>query len=548
MRIGKVLQSSDDPLNQELTLPSRYPFTRQVLRKMATTKQKSQKLDQRQSQMYELGGVARVEKQHSSGKLTARERIDYLLDPGTFQEFGLFATAPGDSDGSKFPADGVIVGCGAIRGRLTFVASQDFTVGGGAVGKMHAQKIVSAMQQAMKCGAPFIQINDSGGARIQEGVESLHGYGEIFYHNTLLSGVVPQISIIAGPCAGGAAYSPALTDFVIMVDKVGKMLLTGPDVIKAVTGQSITAEELGGARVASSKAGLAHFVVESDEAAIELSKRLLSFLPQNNAIDPPRTARYGTLDFGHDDELDSIIPDDPREPYEVRDVITRIIDDGDFLEIFQLFAPNIVIGLARIGGRTIGIVANQPSVKAGVLDIDSSDKAARFIRFCNAMNIPLLTLVDVPGFLPEIEQEHRGIIRHGAKMLFAYSAATVPKVTVILRKAYGGSYLAMCAKALGADRVFAWPTAEIAVMGAEGAVNLLYKKELEAVENQQALREEKIEEYRDKFASPYVAASHGQIDSIIQPGDTREYLLFAFATFESKRELRPPKKHGTIPL
>lgn len=515
---------------------------------MPTVKQLLLDLEKRRQRFWQMGGDVRVQKQHEQGKLTARERVALLFDEGTFQEFGLFVTPAEDPDGEKFPADAVITGCGAIQGRLTFVASQDFTVGGGAVGKKHAEKTVSAMQQAIKVGAPFIQINDSGGARIQEGVDSLHGYGEIFYHNTLLSGVVPQISIISGPCAGGAAYSPALTDFVIMVDQRAKMFITGPEVIKAVTGQTVTAEELGGAMTCASLSGVAHFVAKDDPTAIAIAQLLMSYFPQNNTQDPPRVNDQNFLEFRPNPELDHIIPDNSKEPYDVKDVILQIVDNRDWLEVQPFFAPNILVGFARVGGRSVGIVANQPVVKAGALDIDASNKSARFIRFCNAMNIPLITFVDVPGFLPGIEQEHNGIIRHGAKMLFAYSAATVPKITIILRKAYGGAYLAMCGKALGADRVFAWPTAEVAVMGAEGAVNVLYKKEMEQANDPAKFRKEKIEQYRKEHASPYVAASRGQIDAVILPRDTREYLLFALETFQSKTELRPAKKHGTIPL
>jgi len=515
---------------------------------MPTTRDLLNELEARRNRVWEMGGAARVEKQHLSGKLTARERIALLFDPGTFQELGLFAAPADDPDGTKFPSDGVVVGCGAVNGRLTFVAAQDFTVGGGAVGAMHAQKFCDVMEQALSCGAPFIQINDSGGARIQEGVDSLHGYGHIFRLNTLLSGVVPQISIIAGPCAGGAAYSPALTDFVIMVAKEAKMFITGPEVVKAATGQEITAEELGGATVATDLSGVAHFMAQNDEDAIRITKRLLSFLPQSNTADPPRSAETEALEFAPDPLLDEAIPDNPRAPYNVLNVIVRLLDGGDFFEVQARYAANIVVGFGRIGGRSVGIIANQPSVLAGALDINSSDKASRFILFCDAMNIPLVTLVDVPGFLPGIEQEHGGIIRHGAKMLFAYGAATVPKITIILRKAYGGAFLAMCGKAMGADRVFAWPTAEIAVMGAEGAVQILYKKELDQAADPKALRTEKYEEYRRQHASPYVAAGHGQVDAVIMPRDTREYLLFSLETLHTKHELRPAKKHGTMPL
>lgn len=513
----------------------------------STTKDKLTELEKRRIRLWEMGGAERIEKQHAQGKLTARERIAVLFDEGTFQEFGLFATSRQQPDAAKFPGDGVVAGCGAINGRLTFAVAQDFTVGGGAVGEMHAEKICYTMDQALKCGAPFIQINDSGGARIQEGVDSLAGYGRIFYRNTALSGVVPQISVIAGPCAGGAAYSPALTDFIIMIDRESKMFITGPQVVKAVTGQDITAEALGGAMVAANLSGVAHFIAKDDQDALAISKRLLTFLPQNNT----RTAHLqesGVLEFQPDPLLDGLIPDDSREPYDVHTVIERVADDNDFMEVQAQYAPNMVIGFIRIGGRSVGIIANQPNHLAGAIDINASNKSARFIRFCDTMNIPLITFVDVPGFLPGIQQEYGGIIRHGAKMLFSYSAATVPKLTVILRKAYGGAYLAMCGKSMGADRVFAWPTAEIAVMGAEGAVKILYKKELTEAADPDAVSEEKMEEYRTKHASPYIAAGRGHVDAVILPRDTREHLLFALETLHTKHELRPAKKHGTMPL
>ncbi len=515
-----------------------------------TTKEKIERLRELKARLQQGGGEKRIEKQHESGKLTARERVGMLFDPETIQEMFLFTrhrcTMFGMA-GKELPGDGVITATGAVDGRQMFVASQDFTVSGGSVGEMHADKICQVMDMALKSGAPFVLINDSGGARIQEGIGSLSGYGRIFYRNVLLSGVVPQISIIAGPCAGGAAYSPALTDFIIMVQGIGKLFITGPQVIRQVTGEQISEEELGGAYAQESQSGVVHFIAESDEHALQLCKKLLSFLPPNNIEDPPD---YGSGDLvvTEDMELNRIIPDSPREPYDVKDVIVRLVDGGDFLEIQEHYAANAVIGFGRVNGFTVGIVANQPMVMAGVLDINSSDKISRFVRFCNAFNIPLVTLVDVPGFMPGVQQEYGGIIRHGAKMLFVYSAATVPKISIILRKAYGGAYLAMCGKDLGCDRVAAWPTGEIAVMGPEGAVNIVYRNDIKNAEDPDAAREKFVDEYREEFANPYVGAGRNLIDDIIEPKDTRRYLSLALESLRTKRDLRPQKKHGLIPL
>jgi methylmalonyl-CoA carboxyltransferase large subunit len=515
-----------------------------------TTKEKIERLRELKARLQQGGGEKRIEKQHESGKLTARERVGMLFDPDTIQEMFLFTrhrcTMFGMA-GKELPGDGVVTATGAVDGRQVFVASQDFTVSGGSVGEMHADKICQVMDMALKSGAPFVLINDSGGARIQEGIGSLSGYGRIFYRNVLLSGVVPQISIIAGPCAGGAAYSPALTDFIIMVQGIGKLFITGPQVIKQVTGEQISEEELGGAYAQESQSGVVHFIAESDEHALQLCKKLLSFLPPNNIEDPPDYGS-GELVVTEDLELNKIIPDSPREPYDVKDVIVRLVDGGDFLEIQEHYAANAVIGFGRVNGFTVGIVANQPLVMAGVLDINSSDKISRFVRFCNAFNIPLVTLVDVPGFMPGVQQEYGGIIRHGAKMLFVYSAATVPKISIILRKAYGGAYLAMCGKDLGCDRVAAWPTGEIAVMGPEGAVNIVYRNDIKNAEDPDAAREMFVDEYREEFANPYVGAGRNLIDDIIEPKDTRRYLSLALESLRTKRDLRPQKKHGLIPL
>jgi methylmalonyl-CoA carboxyltransferase large subunit len=494
------------------------------------------------------GGAEKLEKQRRSGKLTARERIEALVDPGSFDETGLFAehrsTLFGMA-GKPMPADGVVTGAASVGGRLVHLASQDFTVAGGSAGEIHSIKVADTMAQALKTGSPFVFINDSGGARVQEGIDSLSGYGKVFYTNVMLSGVVPQISLICGPCAGGAAYSPALTDFIIQT-RQGQMFITGPQVIKQVTGESVTAEELGGPEAHMINSGVIHFIAEDDRHAVLLCQKLLSFLPSNNLEDPPQTE--GDRDVHPNPAMDDLVPTDGKKAYDVREVITRVVDFGDFLEVQAGHAANIVVGFARIAGRAAGIVANQPSVLAGALDINASNKASRFIRFCNAFNISLVTFVDVPGFLPGVQQEHSGIIRHGAKMLFAYSAATVPKITVILRKSYGGAYLAMCGKDLGADRVFAWPTAEVAVMGAEGAAEIVFRKEIQEAKDKTARRKEMIERYRDAFSNPYVAAGRRLVDAVIEPALTRRHVAQALEYFHTKRELRPGKKHGLMPL
>ncbi|MBL8292831.1 MAG: acyl-CoA carboxylase subunit beta [Bryobacterales bacterium] len=494
------------------------------------------------------GGSDKLEKHRAQGKLTARERVAALTDAGSFQETGLFAehraTLFGMA-GKEAPADGVICGAATVHGRLIHLASQDFTVLGGSAGELHSTKVAEIMEQSLKTGSPFVFINDSGGARVQEGIDSLSGYGKVFHTNVMLSGAVPQISLICGPCAGGAAYSPALTDFIIQT-RQAQMFITGPQVIKQVTGEAVTADQLGGADAHMTNSGVVHFIAGNDEEAILLCQKLLSFLPSNNLEDPPVFPSDGNVDANP--VLNGIVPDDPKQPYDVRDVILNVVDNGDFLEAQSGYAPNIVIGFGRILGRSVGIIANQPAYLAGVLDINASTKASRFIRFCNAFNIALLTFVDVPGFLPGVQQEHNGIIRHGAKMLFAYSAATVPKITVVLRKSYGGAYLAMCGKDLGADRTFAWPTAEIAVMGAEGAVEIVFRKEIQEAEDKAARRKELIEKYREVFANPYVSAGRRLVDDIIEPPETRRMIAQSLEYLNTKRELRPAKKHGLIPL
>ena len=516
--------------------------------KMKTIADKISDLRTRRAEIELGGGKERIEKQHASGKLTARERIDGLVDRGSFQEIGAFAlhraTLFGMA-GKKMPADGVVTGCASVDGRLVHLASQDFTVAGGAAGETHSDKVADMMSLSLKTGSPFIFINDSGGARVQEGIDSLAGYARVFYNNVMLSGTVPQISMILGPCAGGAAYSPALTDFIIQSQQ-GRMFITGPQVIKQVTGEVVSAEELGGPHSQMNHSGVIHLIARNDEDALQLCRRLLSFMPSNNLEDPP--ARHSIHGSNPIRDMNGIVPVDPKIAYDVRAVITRVLDNEDFLEIQPGFAANIVIGFGRLQGRPVGIVANQPCVLAGALDINASDKSARFVRFCNAFNIPLLSFVDVPGFLPGVEQERGGIIRHGAKLLFAYSAATVPKITVVLRKAYGGAYIAMCCKGLGADRVVAWPTAEIAVMGAEGAAEIVFRREIDSAEDQAARRKELVDEYRDTFANPYVAGGRRLVDDIIEPSETRKYLAQALESLHAKRELRPQKKHGLIPL
>ena len=513
-----------------------------------TMAEKISGLDAKRAELQQGGGQERIEKQHASGKLTARERIAKLVDTGSFQEIGLFAlhrsTYFGMAD-KEMPADGVVTGCAKIDGRQVHLASQDFTVGGGSAGETHNDKVVDMMRLSLKTGSPFVVINDSGGARVQEGIDSLAGYGRVFYHNVLLSGVVPQISIICGPCAGGAVYSPALTDFVIQTH-AARMFITGPKVIKQVTGETVSDEDLGGPQAHMNYSGVIHLIARDDEDAAHLCRRLLSFLPSNNIEDPPRMPF--NLPIESDAEMNGIVPVDNKAVYDVRDVVTRVLDYRDFFEIQPGYAANIVIGFGRLQGRPVGIIASQPNHLAGVLDINASDKSARFVRFCNAFNIPLLTFVDVPGFLPGVEQERGGIIRHGAKLLFAYSAATVPKITVVLRKAYGGAYIAMCCKDLGADRVVAWPTAEIAVMGAEGAAEIVFRREIDAAEDKAGRRQKLVNEYRETFSNPFVAAGRRLVDDIIEPAETRKYLADALESLHGKRELRPPKKHGLIPL
>jgi methylmalonyl-CoA carboxyltransferase 12S subunit len=494
------------------------------------------------------GGAGRLEKHRKSGKLTARERIEALVDPSSFEEAGLLAehraTLFGMA-GKDLPADGVVTGAASIDGRLVHVASQDFTVAGGSAGEVHSTKVADIMAHALKTGSPFVFVNDSGGARVQEGIDSLSGYGKVFYANVMLSGAVPQISLICGPCAGGAAYSPALTDFIIQT-RQAQMFITGPQVIRRVTGEDVTAETLGGPEAHMLYSGVIHFIAENDQHAVEICRKLLSFLPANNLEDPPLA--QGDESVEANPALEEIVPVEQKKGYDVRNVIAEVVDFRDFLEVQAGFAPNIVVGFARVGGRTVGVIANQPSVNAGVLDIDASNKASRFIRFCNAFNIALVTFVDVPGFLPGVKQEHGGIIRHGAKLLFAYSAATVPKITVILRKSYGGANLAMCGKDLGADRVFAWPTAEIAVMGADAAAEIVFRKEIDDAKDKNAKRKEVVERYREAFSNPYVAAGRRLVDAVIEPALTRRYVARALEYLHTKRELRPAKKHGLMPL
>ncbi|MBN6888786.1 propionyl-CoA carboxylase beta subunit [Cytobacillus horneckiae] len=516
---------------------------------MADIYEKINELYDRRREVELGGGDERIEKQHEKGKLTARERIDLLVDPGSFVELNPFIEHRSTDFGleqQKGPGDGVVTGYGKVNGRPIFLFSQDFTVFGGALGEMHAKKIVNVMDLAAENGAPFIGLNDSGGARIQEGVVSLDGYGHIFYRNSIYSGVIPQISVIMGPCAGGAVYSPAITDFVFMVEKTSQMFITGPKVIETVTGEKITAEDLGGAKVHNTISGNAHFKGETEEEVIAQVRHLLSYLPQNNEEKPPIADVDENDDYRPD--LTDIIPFDAIRPYDVRKVIDQVVDQDSFMEVQPDFAKNIVVGLARVKGESVGLVCNQPKVMAGGLDIDSSDKAARFIRFCDSFNIPLITFEDVTGFFPGIKQEHGGIIRHGAKILYAYSEATVPKLTVILRKAFGGAYVALNSKSIGADLVFAWPNAEVAVMGPQGAANIIFAKEIAGSEDPEATRAQKIEEYREKFANPYVAASRGMVDDVIDPRETRIKIIQALEMLRNKKESRPYKKHGNIPL
>ncbi|MEK7325429.1 MAG: acyl-CoA carboxylase subunit beta [Chloroflexota bacterium] len=496
------------------------------------------------------GGLERIEAQHKRARLTARERLDLLLDRGSFREVDAFVTHRTTDfglDEKQFLSDSVVTGWGTIDGRLVYVFSQDFTVFGGSLGEVHAEKVCKIMDMAMKTGAPVIGLNDSGGARIQEGVVSLGGYADIFLRNTLASGVVPQISAIMGPCAGGAVYSPALTDFIFMVKGSSYMFVTGPDVVKSVTAEEVSFEDLGGASVHSATSGVCHYVAENEADCLFLIRKLLGYIPQNNMEDPP-FAKSVDDSLREDAALDSIIPENPNKPYDIKEVITKIVDNGEFFEIHADYAPNIVVGFARLGGHSVGIVANQPAVLAGVLDINASEKGARFIRFCDCFNIPIVTLEDVPGFLPGVKQEHGGIIRSGAKLLYAYCEATVPKLTVITRKAYGGAYDVMSSKHIRGDLNLAWPTAEIAVMGPDGAVNIIFRKELAEAEDPAAKKAELVQMYREKFANPYVAASRGYIDDVIEPRETRPRLINGLELLAHKRDSNPQKKHGNIPL
>ena len=509
---------------------------------MATVQEKIALMHAKKEHIQLGGGQKRIDKQHSQGKMTARERIEKLFDENTFVELDMFmkhrCTNFGQ-DQKDLPGEGVITGYGTVDGRLVYAFAQDFTVEGGSLGEKHAHKIWKVMDLSMKMGAPCIGINDSGGARIQEAVDALSGYAGIFYRNTAASGVVPQISVIMGPCAGGAVYSPAITDFIYMVKNTSQMFITGPAVIKSVTAEEVTAEALGGAMTHNSVSGVAHFAAENEDDCIQQIRYLLSFLPSNNMDDAP-IVETGDDPSRMDESLNSVVPDNPNAPYDMKDVIRSIVDNGEFYEVHQYFATNIITCFARFDGRSVGIIANQPNVMAGCLDVNASDKSARFIRFCDAFNIPLVNLVDVPGFLPGVGQEHTGIIRHGAKMLYAYSEATVPKVTVITRKAYGGSYIAMCCRELGADQVMAWPSAEIAVMGPAGAANIIFRKDPD--------KDQKTAEYVEEFATPYKAAERGYADMVIEPKETRPYVITALNALASKREVGPAKKHGNIPL
>ncbi|MGI6364493.1 MAG: acyl-CoA carboxylase subunit beta [Bacillota bacterium] len=504
-------------------------------------------LEEKRAKIHGGGGPKAVEKQLAQGKNTARQRIEILLDPGSFVELNTFVkhrcTDLG-MDKKDTPGEGVVTGYGTIFGRLVYVFAQDFTVVGGSLGEMHAKKICNCMDLAAKTGAPVIGLNDSGGARIQEGIDALNGYGEIFHRNTIYSGVLPQISVILGPCAGGAVYSPAITDFIFMTRETSQMFITGPQVIKAVTGETISPEALGGGMTHNATSGVAHFIAQDEADCLNQVRRLISYLPANNLEKAPEVEAVLPREI----DFTQLVPPNPNQGYDIREVIAAIFDGDSFMEVHAMFAQNAVVGFARLQGKTVGVVANQPQHLAGCLDINASDKIARFIRFCDCFNIPVITFVDVPGYLPGVQQEHNGIIRHGAKILFAYSEASVPKVTVILRKAYGGAYVALGSKSLGADIVLAWPTAEVAVMGPEGAVNIIFRKELAAAEDAKARREELVKEYRDNFANPYVAAGRGLVDEVIDPASTRTHLSNALAILSGKRERKPVKKHGNIPL
>lgn len=512
--------------------------------------EKINELKKRKEKIEEAGGKDKIEERHAKGKLTARERILHLLDEGTFCEIDAFIEHRCSDFGmekNKVAGEGVVTGYGKINGRQVCVYAQDFTVIGGSLGQMHAAKICKVQDMAIKLGCPCIGINDSGGARIQEGIDSLRGYGDIFYRNVQASGVIPQICVIMGPCAGGAVYSPALMDFILMTDKTANMFITGPQVVKAVTGEQVSAEELGGAFVHSKTSGVASLMFPDEISTLEGVKKLLSYIPQNNLEDVPLENTNDDPNR-NDEELSNILPDSPNKPYDIKEIIKRVVDNGEFFELQPLFATNIVICFARLDGKSVGIIANQPNSMAGVLDINAADKAARFIRFCDSFNIPLVTLVDTAGYLPGVGQEHNGVIRHGAKLLYAYSEATAPKITLIIRKSYGGAYIAMCSKHLGADMVYAWPSAEIAVMGPDGAANIIFKKEIDKAEDPKKMRAEKIEEYKKEFANPYRAAVRGYVDDVIEPEYTRSYLINALYLLVSKRETRLPRKHGNIPL
>ncbi len=517
---------------------------------MSNIQQSIQDMYERKNKILQGGGQARIDRQHASGKMTARERIEMLLDPNSFVEVGAFMKHRSSDfglDKVEAPGDGVVTGYGTIDSNLVYVYAQDFTVMGGSLGEIHAQKICKVMDMAMQNGAPIIGINDSGGARVQEGIDALSGFGEIFYRNTKASGIIPQISVIMGPCAGGAVYSPAITDFVFMVDNTSQMFITGPEVIKTVTGEEITKEELGGAYVHASKSGVAHFHYTDEQECIQAIRQLINYLPANYLEEPMEVDMQDDPNRSSSKLID-IMPDSPSKAYNMRDVIHEIIDVNSFIEVHKDYAQNIIVGLAKMYNETVGIVANQPQFLAGALDVNASDKAARFVRFCDSFGIPIVTLTDVPGYFPGVTQEHSGIIRHGAKLLYAYCEATVPKINVILRKAYGGAYIAMSSKHLGADMVFAWPTAEIAVMGAQGAANIIFRKDINNADDPAAMRAQKVEEYRENFANPYVAASRGFVDSVIDPTMTRPYILSSLQALRSKREDGPSKKHGNIPL
>ena len=514
------------------------------------TVDKLTELQFRRSKIENGGGEAKIKKQHDSGKLTARERINALLDAGSFVEVDAFVShrcTEFGMDAVEVPGEGVVTGYGTVDGRLVYVYSQDFTVIGGSLGEMHAKKICKVMDMAAKMGAPIIGMNDSGGARIQEGIDALSGFGEIFYRNTVNSGVIPQISVIMGPCAGGAVYSPAITDFIFMVDKTAKMFITGPQVIQSVTGEEVTAEDLGGSKVHAAKSGVCHFTAASDEECIENIKKLLSYLPSNNLEEAPYVEPTDAINR-LSETLSTIVPDNPNQAYDVKEVIREVVDNGEFFEVQSAFAQNIVVGYARMNGASVGIVANQPKVKAGSLDINASDKAARFIRTCDSFNIPIITFTDTPGYFPGVDQEQGGIIRHGAKLLYAYAEATVPKINVIIRKAYGGAYIAMSSKHLDTDVVMAWPTAEIAVMGAEGAANIIFKNDIAQSDKPIQARADKVAEYRNKFATPFAAAARGYVDDVIEPDSTRPRIIAALEMLQSKRDSRPAKKHGNLPV